>query len=387
MPYTTMWAYPWDLLDEGPPAVARRLKDEVGLDAVSVATVYHTYDQVRPHLGGRLIRADRAYAYFTPRPQYYKSTPLQPTPRWPHAEGDPMAEITGSLEAAGLDLISWTVALHNTALGEAHPDVCQRNALGDRFTFALCPANPATRAYLLGLVADLADNYHLARLELESAHYHNFWHIHFHEKVGVELGPVERYLYGLCFCEACAVYAKAANVDIERMKALARERLEAFFSTGEPAIQTPEELLSDEQGFAAFADVREVVVSSLLRDVRERINCELGLILSFDRLNEGIGHRKVLEIAEYCEILAYSANVAANERKLRTLAESGLDLGRLVVGLCAHPPASPDAGTLIENVQRCLALGVRNLSFYNYGIMTFEHLNWVAEAVKAANEA
>ena len=57
-----------------------------------------------------------------------------------------------------------------------------------------------------------------------------------------------------------------------------------------------------------------------------------------------------------------------------------------MVGLCAYPPASPDPQTLVENARRCAALGVRNLSFYNYGIMTFEHLSWVAKAVKAAKE-
>ena len=142
MPHITMWAYPWDLLDEGPLAVARRLADEVGLDAVSVATAYHTYDQIRPHLGGRLIRADRAHAYFTPRPQHYKDTPLQPDPRWPDSERDPMAEIAEALDAAGLGFISWTVTLHNSALGEAHPRVLPAQCAGRPLHLRALPGQP-----------------------------------------------------------------------------------------------------------------------------------------------------------------------------------------------------------------------------------------------------
>ena len=81
--------------------------------------------------------------------------------------------------------------------------------------------------------------------------------------------------------------------------------------------QTPEELLAQEPGFAAFADVREDVVASLLGSVRERIACELTVILFFDRLDGGISPKKALEIADYYETLAYSADVAANERSLR----------------------------------------------------------------------
>ena len=50
--YSTMWAYLWDLVDEGLSDAVRYCREEIGLDALSVATAYHSYQQMRPHRPG-----------------------------------------------------------------------------------------------------------------------------------------------------------------------------------------------------------------------------------------------------------------------------------------------------------------------------------------------
>ena len=58
------------------------------------------------------------------------------------------------------------------------------------------------------------------------------------------------------------------------------------------------------------------------------------------------------------------------------------DVDRVWVGLCAYPPASPTAETLAANVEAVARLGVRAVSFYNYGIMPKRNLQWVKTAIE-----
>ena len=48
----TIWSYLWDLVDDGLEDSVRYLGQELGLDAVSVATAYHTFQQLRPRRPG-----------------------------------------------------------------------------------------------------------------------------------------------------------------------------------------------------------------------------------------------------------------------------------------------------------------------------------------------
>ena len=52
------------------------------------------------------------------------------------------------------------------------------------------------------------------------------------------------------------------------------------------------------------------------------------------------------------------------------------------VGLQAYPPASPDATTLMANLEAALEQGVSRFSFYNYGIMPLPNLDWIRQAIK-----
>ena len=54
--YTTLWTYPWDLHDAGVDAAVRSLREDIGLDGISLAAAYHTFEMLRPRSPGRLQR-------------------------------------------------------------------------------------------------------------------------------------------------------------------------------------------------------------------------------------------------------------------------------------------------------------------------------------------
>ena len=159
MIHTTMWTYPWDVIDEGEDRVIGFLKEEVGLDAISLSTVYHTYDALRTHIPGKKLFSGYEDAiYFQPRSELYQGTKIKPHVHPMAKDQDPVRIIAEACRARGLELISWTVPLHSHYMARQHPDCALLGVFGDRYPGCLCPANPEVREYVRGLSLDLATN-------------------------------------------------------------------------------------------------------------------------------------------------------------------------------------------------------------------------------------
>ena len=93
MIHTTMWTYPWDVIDEGVDRVIGFLKEEVGLDAISLSTVYHTYDQLRTHIPGKKLFSGYEDAiYFQPQSELYQGTKIKPHLHPMARDQDPVAD-------------------------------------------------------------------------------------------------------------------------------------------------------------------------------------------------------------------------------------------------------------------------------------------------------
>ena len=163
--YSTLWAYPWDLVDDGIEESVCRLRHEIGLDAVSVAAAYHSYQQLRPQRpGAKLEICDVAALYFQPAADLYEDTAIEPNVAPLALESNPMAALADSCSRHGLDLISWTVCLHNSDIGRRYPQLAQQTAYGDSLEWAPCPGEDDVRAYVVALCKDLVANYGAKRL-------------------------------------------------------------------------------------------------------------------------------------------------------------------------------------------------------------------------------
>jgi hypothetical protein len=389
--HATMWIYVWDLLDEGIDVVLRRLREEVGLDAISVATSYHTVAHLRPHSpAGRWFVAHDAAVYFRPDAALWQGLRLQPHVSALAQERNPLAEICAAAERRGLRVISWTVCLHNTRLGRLHPDCAVQNAYGDVLTSDLCPANPDVRAYITTLARDLSSNYPLAALELESIGYSGWAHFHAHEKIGFDLGPTGRFLLDLCFCTHCRERGQAHGVDVAQLQNAVRATLDDAFARGAAVTARAEDLIEQLPGLRTYLQAREETVTSLVREVRAASRCPIRTIYLGAWHTSGGNTQALAEQSESIDVLAYTAVAEQVRRMVRSVLEEMGPQGspdRLLVGLQAYPPHATSADVLVANVRAALELGVRRFSFYNYGIMPLPCLRWVAEAVRAIRSA
>lgn len=375
-PESTIWTYPWDLIDEGPAEAVGRIKD-AGLRAVSLASVYHSFEMLRPHQAGEvLLRSPRAAVYFQPQSPLPLNALISP---WMEKR-DWWAECAEAISQAGLDLVAWTVFLHSTELALKHPDCAQVHATGDVSTSQLCPANPRVRDYAVAIGTNLS-RYGISVIECESLCYSLAGHRHHHPKVGVDLGRGGQFLHSLCFCGSCQDRAEREGIDFAALRSEANDGLRGILGTGEGCAD-PEELIAQSEGLKRLIEVRQDVVASLIADVKEASGATLSYLGMGDPMSTGAPFDSLLRVADSFEILAYTSDLDSIRTRVVEAASLAGDASRLTVGLQAYPPAARSAEELASEVEMVRSCGVERLSFYNYGIMPFTNLEWIREALE-----
>ncbi|MBI4531328.1 MAG: hypothetical protein HY709_07370 [Candidatus Latescibacteria bacterium] len=368
-PYSTIWAYLWDLVDDGIEDAVRFLRNDLGLDAVSVATAYHTFQQLRPQRPGeKLLIADTAAVYFQPDLSFYEDTCIRPYVAPVARQANPLARVANCCAAEGLDLISWTVCLHNTYLAMTYPHCAQKTPYDDNLGWMLCPGVDDVRAYIIALCRDLTTNYGVKRLELESCDFGGYGHAHYHVKDGVNMGAIGSYLFGLSFSEGCVQKARERGIDVDGLRAWVREQLDQVFANGTPIEGELEAFIAAHDDLGAFQKMREELVASLVQEIKEATGVEVSFLG---------GNRRIAAVADLLEILAYTASPDTVETHVKRALEYAGEPGRLVVGLQAYYPCALTRDDLAANVSRSLDLGIVQFSYYNYGIMPQPNMEWI----------
>ncbi|MGX1269206.1 hypothetical protein [Streptomyces phaeoluteigriseus] len=218
------FVYPWDV--NGDPRAPGRIA-ALGVGQVTLAAAYHSTRALTPrHPRHRIVTAEHA-AVLYPADSRWDGRALRPCPAGDWAPGDAYGEAAAALTEAGLEVHSWVVLAHNSRLGAEHPDTSVVNAYGDRYPWAPCIAQPATRAYLVDLAAEAAVRPGAAGTELESLGWYGLQHLHAHDKTGgVGLGEAGQYLMSLCFCPACRAGYGERDLDADGLAAAVRAALE-----------------------------------------------------------------------------------------------------------------------------------------------------------------
>jgi hypothetical protein len=226
------YAYAWDYAGD---ATAAPRAATLGLGSVAVAASYHATRAATPlHPARRLHDAEHAACYVPVREQAWRGHRLVPAvPSW-DPDGDSLAGARGQLLGQGLEVEAWIVLTHTSALGRAHPDLVVRNAFGDRYPYALCPAAPDVLEYCVTLVEEVLRSAPMDGVILEACGPMGIDHAGKHEKTEFAgWDEVGRDLLSLCFCQACADRYAAAGVDSDRLAQVVREGVDEGSGTVE----------------------------------------------------------------------------------------------------------------------------------------------------------
>lgn len=377
-PSLGFYAYPWNLHE--PATDLGRMRD-TGMTHVSVAASYHAGKFIQPRdPKSRVYFPEDGTVYFRGGSKVYGR--LQPQVARITCERDVLAELC---DTGVLPVRAWTVLNHNMRLGWQHLDVVARNAWGDPYPYSLCPANPDVRDYGIALAVDLAENYALESLLIETPGWLTYAHGYHHEFAQAPSDPQLDMMLGLCFCNSCIAGAGAAGIDAEGLRREIMRRADNGAVTPMDGDADPE--------LWAYHRWRCSVVTAHCAVIRAAVRPQIKVrvISTCQRPHETCylegGDLKGLDdITDGLELPIYQPSAEDAEKDLRHVIDTLGDAARLSVIL---RPGHPDMGSeaqLRDTVSRVLATGITDLSFYNFGLLPIEQIGWVERIVRAVRE-
>jgi hypothetical protein len=290
------------------------------------------------------------------------------------------------------------VLLHNTKLGEAHPEATVQNAFGDRYIYALCPSAPEAREYAVALCKDITDNYPVLGISTESPGFAPYQHGYHHEFALMKQNRWFDNQMGLCFCVHCRKGAKTAGIDADRLATQVRDDISAWLASD---FDLPEDMAEafwvgdtrSDGTLRAYLDWRSSVTTSLVGEIKAAIrkDAAFAVIPSVARPTggawyEGSDLRALAETAGIIEACFYEPSVE------RVLADAW-DVQRRLRGAGKIRgilrPSHPDLksrGEVIAAVAGLKAAGIADIAFYNYGHLRPASLRWIGDALAAIGD-
>ncbi|WDF37195.1 hypothetical protein PBV52_10565 [Streptomyces sp. T12] len=381
------FVYPWDV--NGDPEAPGRIA-ALGVRQATLAAAYHSTRALTPrHPRHRIVTAEHASVLY-PTDDRWQGREPRPYPAGDWAPGDAFGEAAAALADAGLEVHTWVVLAHNSRLGAEHPDTSVVNAYGDRYPWAPCIAQPATRAYLVDLAAEAAVRPGARGTELESLGWYGLQHLHAHDKTGgVPLGDAGMYLMALCFCPTCKEGYGDQGVDADELAAAVRAALEPLWqgTVADEGWAGVEKLLGESNAAATRAwrdETARTLQETAVRAVRAAAPDGFQILLHADPVtyhvgaNPGVDPEHILSVADGVVVPC-----AGGPALLTPFAGQGRE-GAVIAanfGVVSGMGGSP--GTLASDAARARELGATEIRLYHAGLASDGDLVAVREALAA----
>jgi hypothetical protein len=387
----SMWAHPWDLVDEGSEQAAQRLA-AIGIDEINLATAMHSVQTLNPHNPERKTFFADASIYFQPDHDRYEAITPDVNPTM--GDADWLGEIADGFADAPVDLNSWSATFHSSSLGRQHLDATIESPFGDSLVWGLCPSNPVVQEYGRALTTDLAERDVFGTIEMELADYQYGtgygWH---HQEWFTRMGPLGEFLFGLCFCDHCRERAREAGVDVDSARDNARAGLTDRFEGRIPHDIDVGGWLAEHPSVDAYTDIRRETLLSLFEDFDSIIDpADFGYYLKMGGLGDdrmGIEHswKHGLDLGGLSDLLD-TVTVLAYHRD-PTVVRDDVNVTRTFfddtvrAGILAGSPITHDRAALRSQVEAAVDAGADELSFYGYGVLPDRNLSWIDDVLSA----
>jgi len=380
-----LFCYPWDFADEGVDRLIGRARD-LGVTHLAVASLYHAGFFFYPHNPRRKVHMlEDGVAYYHPDPACYPEE-LAPQVAAVSRDRDLFGAICDTAARAGLRLCSWTVLLHNSRIGLAHPELTVHNAFGDSYPHALSPGHPTAAAFARGVIRDLASRYPLDTIMLEAADYRSRAHGgswvggHHHERQGTHLRELENVLLDLSFNPA-----DVAGAGAQGLREAVRAHLEAYLAA---APDVPGDLPDSPEAFRrlhpAMADYERRLQGNqarLLRELRQEAEPHgVRLMGPADPAIDLVMAGAYGQSPERIAAIARDGRAALGDRQELIVL---LRMGFYGDGARYGTPIVTERA-MIDSVRAVADAGAHAVGFYNYAEAPARCVDWIAPALRAA---
>jgi len=394
----TLFAYPWDIAEVG----AARFVDEIaelGVDTVAVATVYHSAEVINPRRNA-LITAEPGVAHLPLGADHFDGVA---PPVGSLATGNPQLfdELRTSTREAGIRMLGWTVALHQTTMASIHPELAPRTCGGDVMTHGLCPAQPRVRRYVTDLVDALGATEWFDLLLLESIAYIPIGHGHPHELWAARFDPITRALMSLCFCEACVGVAGESGVDAEGVRRWVADELDRGWNGPLAQVRDDDDgtealgVLLGNADLLGYVNARLDIVADLAAEAVEHAHAaDLAAWLSspvwarplWTSWMQGVDPARIGRFADGYGLQAYYAEAGLVAREIDH-ARRFVPAEKLVLMQTMMRDHHRSSAELLAKLAIGRAAGICEFTLYNYGMIPTPQMAWISEAASAVRPA
>jgi len=385
----TIFTYPWDLHDEGVDRALGVITDVAGVNGVSLAVSYHISTYFLPHNPVRkLYYGEHGAVYFHPEEKHYNKTKIRPQVSHVVEGEDYLKEIVRKIKDRGLEFTTWIVYFYNHHLARTYPDCAKADVFGNPYLSQLCPANPDVRNYALALTEDIVSNYRPEAVVIESLSYLHFEYGFLNPKVYAEITQFCRFLMGICFCPHCLEAADRAGMDADGFQ----DKVADFLEENLPRNPTPDENkpISSELIDKAFGgdlkkylDARGHTATSLLEEVARVVRSYGDIAIAMGMPSETSGRITGLrpEGASHLLNRVFTHPLDDPTKMREALAEWRRSLPAEVKILAQiNPEHIKGREDLSARLKACRDAGYNGFTFYNYGLLRMEHLEWIGAA-------
>lgn len=387
--WKSIYTFAWDIAERGIDASVEEFKN-LGLNTVTIAGSYHAGKFLHPRSSSPVVFPEDGTVYFcNDSSRYGKIKPIRNSIL---NDRDILGEL---VQESTIAVNVWLVLLHNSKQGEKNHEDCVANAFGDRYIYNLCPSSPNAREYAVKLTNDVAVNYPIVGLSIESPGFTPFAHGFHHEFNLVKPNQWLANLLGLCFCKNCLKGAEENGIDAAGLKMQVRNWIKTYLDND---IDYPEDMaesfwladLATDSELMAFLSWRCQVVTSLVKEIRATVpsHIAVSVIPSVGRPTanawyEGSNLVDLREVAGHLEICLYEPN---SHRAIADIVDVHRRLGTSDGLRCIIRPSTPDLNSASEvhsTVSFIANLGVEGISFYNWGFLRKHNLRYISEALKS----
>lgn len=379
-----IFTYPWDLADHGYDAALGEIS-HAGFSNINLAMQYHNGKFLLPRNPKRRVyyAEDGAINY---RPDLSRYGEMKPRP---HSlvtdESSPADEVNNRKDKLGLNLVAWTVSLHNRWLGKQFPEAVQHTVFADPLYNSLSPAHPLSREYMIAHVTDMASKYDLHAIMLESPGYMGFEHGEHHEIIGTEFDAVQRDILNLSFSDYEVKKAGEDGIPAETLRGITAAVLDASLNQGvklanedgEPTTTVKSLINGGLPQYIVWLKQQELSLAEEIRDAVKAVNpnTEIWHFAKLDGSPDAAAH-----IATGDGSLA---GYAASPEDAVTRAHDAAQLGRPVRGaIRAITPDTTNPEQIAPRLAAWKKAGVTGVDVYNYGLMNGVIWNAVKEAFR-----
>jgi hypothetical protein len=384
-PFTTsIYAYPWDLADEGFDVALDRIAELAGCNEVLLTPCYHRGDYVLPHHPTHPIYFGEPGAiYFEPELARYAATSIEPVVSNKVTDPEYFDRIVDAIEDRELSFGAWIVYAYQHQLAATYPHFARHDVFGTPYGGQLSLAPVDVCEYFLALTQEVMDRFAPSSVFIETLGRFGF---NPPPKRQVEIDARSQYLLSLCFNPASIDNANEAGMDGEEFRQQVLEyvqpRLMEAVKGESTEVASPEWIDTEFDGqLKAYIDVSRAHLSDLWLKVADIIYGRGAEVhMSLVNADSTYGQDLEPELNELCGRVCYEPQGAITSQEVERLRALASDDAKVLYYWDRHFESAEEATAILASA---MDAGCDGATVYNYGLLTSRQLGHVGAAVAA----